>query len=74
MTLSAEQFNKLATKEDLKNFATKDELKILKNELLDVMDAIIKKLDNMEYSYISNQVAHDRFETRITKLEARKLC
>lgn len=74
MSLSAEQFNKLATKDDLKNFVTKDELNVFKNEFHDVMDVIIKKLDNMEHAFISNQVAHDRFETRITKIEKQKIC
>lgn len=34
MSLTPEQFNKLNLKEDLKDFAAKDELKIMKNEIL----------------------------------------
>jgi len=33
------------------------------------MDSIVKKLDNIENNFLSNQIAHDRFEQRITKLE-----
>lgn len=69
MTITPEQFNKIVLKEDLEEFVTKKEIKELKEELLTVMDTIVKKLDKMDHSSVSNQVAHDRFEHRITKLE-----
>ena len=99
MTLTPEKFNKLATKDDLKNFATKDEHINLSNKtdklitkvidldervqsieermatkddisnIMEVMDKMVSKLDNIEHNFISNQVALDRFEERIIKVE-----
>ena len=46
MTLTPEQFNKLATKEDLQDFATKTELTEVKSEILGAVDAVMVKLDN----------------------------
>lgn len=69
MSLTPEQFNKLALKEDLKDFATKDELKSMKNEILLSNDKLMVKLDNIEHAFVSNLAAHDRFEERISRLE-----
>jgi len=55
MTLTPEQFNKLATKDDLNNF--KQEIKgsmVTKQEFHNVMDVVIKKLDNIEHAFVSN--------------------
>lgn len=49
MTLTPEQFNRLALKEDLKDFATKDELKLMKDEILTSNDKLMKKLDDIVY-------------------------
>lgn len=69
MTLTPEQFNKIALKEDLKDFPTKDELRIMKDEILRSNDKLMKKLDNIEHAFVSNQAAHDRFEKRLTRIE-----
>ena len=69
MTLTPEQFNKLALKEDLKEFVTKAELTGAKSEILGAVDAVVKKLDNIEHAFVSNLAAHDRFEKRITRVE-----
>ena len=69
MTLTPEQFNKIALKEDLDKLATKEELHQVKDDLLNVMDLMMTKLDRIDSNSTSNQVAHDRFEQRITKLE-----
>lgn len=69
MTLTPKQFNKIALKEDLKDFATKDELKLMKDEILRSNDKLMKKLDNIEHAFVSNQAAHDRFEKRLTRIE-----
>jgi len=70
MTLTPEQFNKLVTKDDLKEMRADFDNKFLsKEEFHDVMDAVIKKLDNIEHNFTSNQVAHDRFEERLTDIE-----
>jgi len=68
MSLTPEQFNKLATKKDLDELEQKMDEKFLnKHEFHDVMDAVIKKLDTIEHAFVSNQAAHDRFETRISR-------
>lgn len=73
MTLTPEQFNLLATKEDLNNavndLVSKEEFNEFKKDFYDTMDAVIKKLDNIEHSFVSNLAAHDRFEARISKVE-----
>jgi len=43
MTISPEQFDKLATKEDLKDFVTKDHLDNKIDEVLNAVDDIAKK-------------------------------
>jgi len=47
MPLTPEQFNKLATKEDLKNFVTKDEMQNVRSDILGAVDAVMVKLDNI---------------------------
>jgi len=69
MTLTPEQFNKLATKEDLKDFVTKGELREVKSEILGAVDAVMHKLDDIEHAFVSNQAAHDRFESRLERIE-----
>lgn len=69
MTITPEQFNKIALKEDLENFYTKKEMDKHFDKMYDIQDKIMTKLDNIERAFLSNQVAHDRFETRITKIE-----
>lgn len=69
MTLTPEQFNKLATKEDLKDFVTKTELTGAKSEILGAVDSVMKKLDDIEHAFVSNMAAHDRFEKRLTRIE-----
>ena len=73
MTLTPEQFNLLTTKEDLNNavngLVSKEEFDEKFESLLEVLDAMVKKLDNIKHSFVSNMVAHDRFENRITRVE-----
>jgi len=69
MTLSPEQFNKLATKEDLKSFITRDEIDEKFDKVLSAVDGVMKKLDDIEHAFVSNQAAHDRFEKRIERIE-----
>jgi hypothetical protein len=69
MTLTPEQFNKLATKEDLKEFVKKEEFEEAKNEILGAVDAVMHKLDDIEHAFVSNQAAHDRFESRLERIE-----
>ena len=71
MTLTPEQFNKLATKEDLNNFYPKDEMDNKFDKVLTAVDGVMKKLDDIEHAFVSNQAAHDRFEERLTRIEKR---
>jgi tetrahydromethanopterin S-methyltransferase subunit G len=71
MTLTPEQFNKLATKEDLKKFYTKNEMDEKFDKVLTAVDGVAKKLENIETELLSNQVAHDRFENRFVIIEKR---
>ena len=74
MSLTIEQFNKLVTKDEfnreigeLKNGVK--EIKKGVGELLTAVDGLAKKVDNLDSEFVVNLAAHDRFETRITKLE-----
>ncbi|MBU4216324.1 hypothetical protein L6270_02035 [Candidatus Parcubacteria bacterium] len=70
MSLTPEQFNKLATKKDFDDLEQRIDEKFLdKKEFHSVMDAVVKKLDNIEHAFVSNQAAHDRFEQRISRIE-----
>ena len=69
MSLTPEQFNKIALKDDLKDFATRDELNQKFDSVLSAVDAVMHKLDNIEHSFVSNMAAHDRFEQRISNIE-----
>lgn len=70
MSLTPEQFNKIALKKDLDDF--KNEIiksNVSKQEFHSVMDAVMCKLDNIEHAFVSNMAAHDRFEQRISNIE-----
>jgi len=73
MTLIAAQFNKLATKEDLKSlkdeFLTKEEFKESMDHISSTLVIVVKKLDDIEHAFVSNLAAHDRFEKRISRIE-----
>ncbi len=69
MTLTPEQFNKMATKEDLVNLASKDELQEMKNEILSAIDGLARNMNNVNSDRAANMAAHDRFEGRITVIE-----
>jgi hypothetical protein len=68
MTLSPEQFNLLATKEDLSNFLTRDEFNYKFDKILTAVDGLAKGFDNFRAEMASNQSAHDRFEESISRL------
>ena len=73
MGLTPEQFDKIATKDDLINlekrlyekFATKFDI----NRIMTVLDGIAKNQENLSHELTSNQAAHDRFEMDIEKLK-----
>lgn len=74
MTLSPEQFNKLALKTDLDELRAdlkdfKIEMSQFRGDVLRVLDSIVKKLDDMKSESFANLAAHDRFENRLNKIE-----
>ncbi|MFH1745327.1 MAG: hypothetical protein ABH881_04140 [bacterium] len=71
MTITPEQFNQIAMKDDLVKL--KEEIKLDTNKILNVVDGIAKNYEKFELELLSNQVAHDRFEDQIDKLEINNL-
>ena len=74
MSLTPEQFNKLATKEDLNEVKRdlgdlREDVGEFQKQSLDSLDKISKKLDDIEHAFVSNQAAHDRFEKRLHRIE-----
>jgi hypothetical protein len=71
MTLTPEQFNIIATKKDLKDMKREitEELGGKFDQVLNAVDGLAKHVKDFKVEMVSNQAAHDRFETRITKLE-----
>ena len=73
MTLTPEQFNILATKDDVKKEVRESEERIKQeiHKVLEVLDGFAKKIDTVEIEQTSNIAAHDRFEKRISHVETR---
>lgn len=70
MTLTPEQFNTLATKQD--TIEIKSEIVEMKegiNNILTAVDGLTKKVVDIEHAFVSNMAAHDRFEKRIERIE-----
>lgn len=65
MTLSPEQFNKLVTKEylkeELKNLVTKEEFDNKFDKVMAVLDTIVSDIKEIKNAQALNQAAHDRF-------------
>jgi len=72
MPLTPEQFDKLVTKEYLKekleNIATKKDI----HNVLAAVDGIAKKHKDFETELAANQGAHDRFKERLKGLEKKQ--
>jgi uncharacterized protein YoxC len=75
MPLTPEQFEKLVTKEDLKDLEEKIDKKFDKriDEVLTAIDGLAKSVKDMKDESAMNISTHDRFEKRITKLEKSKV-
>lgn len=71
MTLTPEQFDQLALKEDLKAFATKEELNAVKNEILTAIDSFAKAVSDVKSEQTANVGAHDRIQEDVQKLDLR---
>jgi outer membrane murein-binding lipoprotein Lpp len=70
MSLTPEQFNKLATRDGLGRVEDKvDSLTSNVSQLLTAVDGLAKNVKDIEHAFVSNQAAHDRFEERLTRIE-----
>lgn len=70
MTLTPEQFNLIATKEEFNEL--KSEIQEIKGDikhLVTAVDSVVYELKSMNSDLTANIGAYDRFETRITKIE-----
>ena len=69
MTLTPEQFNKLALKSDLDK--NTEEINIISkkmDKMLDALDSMAKNLENRKAEDASNQAAHDRIQADINEI------
>ena len=71
MTLTPEQFNLLATKDDLKELEERLVSKDDFAQLLTAVDSLAKNVMDFQAEMDSNQVAHNRFEGSIDNLNGR---
>jgi len=73
MTLTPEQFNKIATKEDLRELEEKIDTKIDKkiDQVLTAVDGLTKTVKDFHIEMASNQGAHDRMSDKINSHEVR---
>ncbi|MCK4554097.1 hypothetical protein KAU19_03990 [Candidatus Parcubacteria bacterium] len=73
MALTPEQFNKIATKEDVKEAVVESEERMIKkiDKILTVVDGIAKTFEDHKIEHIANIGAHDRFEEKFTKTDER---
>ena len=71
MTLTPEQFNLLATKEDLQDLEMRLPTRASIDRLITTVDAMNKKLDSLETENTANTAAHDRFQGKIANHEHR---
>lgn len=72
MTLTPQQFNKIALKEDIVRL--EDQIKEINKRIsqtFDLMDGLGYKINNLDCDFAANQSAHDRFEGRISRTEKR---
>ena len=69
MIIMPKQFNQLATKEDLKNFVTKNYLDKKVDKILTSVDGLAKRFDTIETESKMDKLAHDRMQKQIDKLE-----
>lgn len=70
MTITAQQFNKIALKEDV--LRLEDQIKEINKRIsqtFDLVDGLAYRTNNLECDFVANQSAHDRFEGRLNRLE-----
>ncbi len=70
ISLSAQQFNKLALREDILELKRQiDSINERIDRTFDLLDGLAYKTNNLECDFAANQSAHDRFEGRIGRIE-----
>ena len=70
MSLTPEEFNKIASKNDLDRVEGKiDVLEVKFDKMMSVLDGVAKDLKDIKSDRVANMAAHDRFEERITVIE-----
>ncbi len=69
MTLTPEQFNKLATKEDLKNLEEKMPSKGDFNNMMNAIDGIAGQFDKIDQESKMDKLAHDRMQGEIDQIK-----
>jgi hypothetical protein len=69
MKKNIDQFNQLATKEDLNDLKEELVSKTEFRQMLNALDGIAKDVKDIKCEHTVNIAAHDRFEKRITKVE-----
>ena len=75
MTITAEQFHKIATKQDLKDLkeglVSKAEFNEKFDQVLTSVDGLAKNVKDFQTELASNQAAHDRMQGNIVKIKER---
>lgn len=70
MSISAEQFNKLVTKEE--HLELKEKVGSIDDKIdvvMEVLDGIAKDVKDSKVEKLSNQAAHDRMQGEIVKIK-----
>ncbi len=77
MPLTPKQFNKLATKDDLKDLekklVSKKEFTGKIDQVLTAVDGLAKNVQDFQTELASNQTAHDRYQKSFEAIEKRLL-
>ncbi|OGF27990.1 hypothetical protein A2468_04140 [Candidatus Falkowbacteria bacterium RIFOXYC2_FULL_46_15] len=73
MTMTIEQFNKIVTKDDLKEAIRESEERLSQkiDKVLTAVDGIARKHQDFDEELTSNQAAHDRLQSEIIKIKER---
>ncbi len=70
MAMTPEQFNQLATKDDLKDFVTKDHLDKRVDEVLNAVDGLANRFDKIETEFKMDKFAHDRIQNDVDQIKS----
>ena len=68
MTLTAEQFNKIALKEDLEKLKDDMMTKRDKADIMDALDTLTKEVKYVREERTANQKAHDRIQGDVNEV------